>query len=494
MTTEPKETSIAQRFRSPDTALIIFAIILFAAVLTWIIPPGKYERSEMAVPGVGTREVVLPGTFQTIVPEDRGFVGSVVHSVGMVLKAPILGFTDPDVVQVIAFVFLVGGAFSILQQTGAVDSALRRLVAASRKSRKLGIMIIPLFMTLFSLGGAIFGMAEEIVPFVLIFVPLALALGYDSITGAAIPIVGSMTGFAAAFFNPFTVGIAQGIAGVALFSGSGFRMGLWCVTTAIGIAFVMWHARRVNRDPESSPTYEDDQKKRSEGLHLDDVDTPFTGPQKAVLAIFCLGLGMLVFGVLPPEQGGFGWYIIEIAALFIGMGILMGIVGGLGGNGTATAFTDGVRQLAVTGVIIGLARGILIVLQDGQVIDTILHAMATTLEGTSSATAAMVMFASQTAINFFVPSGSGQAALTIPLMAPLSDLVGVTRQTAVLAFQMGDGFTNMIIPTSPVLMGALALGGISWTKWARWIIPLQVVLFILGLIALYIAVSVGFGS
>ncbi len=494
MTTNSDDTSITPRFRSPDTALIVFAIILFAAVLTWVIPPGKYERSEMNVAGVGTREVVIPGTFQTVEPEERGFVGSVVHSVGMVLKAPILGFTDPDVVQVIAFVFLVGGAFSILQKTGAVDAALRRLVQASRRSKSLGILMIPLFMTLFSLGGAVFGMAEEIVPFVLIFVPLALALGYDSITGAAIPIVGSMTGFAAAFFNPFTVGVAQGIAGVPLFSGSGFRMVLWVLTTLIGIAFVMWHARRVAKSPEASPTFAADEEKRSAGLHLDDVNTSFTGRQKAVLAIFFLGLGLLVWGVLPPEQGGLGWYIVEIAALFIGMGLLMGIVGGLGGNGTATSFSEGVRQLAVTGVIIGLARGILIVLQDGQVIDTILHAMATTLEGTSSATAAMVMFGSQTLINFFVPSGSGQAALTIPLMAPLSDLVGVTRQTAVLAFQMGDGFTNMIIPTSPVLMGALALAGIPWTKWARWVLALQIAFFLFGLITLYVAVAIGFGS
>jgi uncharacterized ion transporter superfamily protein YfcC len=281
---------------------------------------------------------------------------------------------------------------------------------------------------------------------------------------------------------------------VALFSGSGFRMVLWLIITAIGIAFVMWHGHRVLKDPKRSPTFDADELKRNEGLHLNDDDTTFTGRQKAVLAIFFVGLGLLVWGVLPPEQGGQGWYIVEISALFIGIGLLMGIIGGLGGNGTASAFSDGVRQLAVTGVIIGLARGILIVLQDGQVIDTVLYAMATVLEGTTSATAAMVMFTGQTFFNFFVPSGSGQAALTMPLMAPLSDLVGVTRQTAVLAFQMGDGFTNMIVPTSPVLMGALALGGIPWTKWARWVLPLQLFLYIVGLAILYVAVKIGFGS
>ena len=289
-------------------------------------------------------------------------------------------------------------------------------------------------------------------------------------------------------------GRAQGIAGVPLFSGAAFRVGLWLVTTTLVIAFVMRHAHRVRRDPTRSPTFAMDEVKRREGLHLTDLDTAFTRRHQAVLAIFFIGLAALVWGVLPVSQGGFGWYIVEIAALFIALGIVMGAVGGLGGNGTAGAFMDGVRQLAGTGVLIGLARGVLIVLQDGQVIDTILHAMAAALEDTSSATAAMAMFGAQTAINFFVPSGSGQAALTMPLMAPLSDLVGVSRQTAVLAFQMGDGFTNMIIPTSAVLMGVVSLAGIPWSQWARWVLPLQILLFIVGLIALSVAVSIGYGG
>ena len=481
------------RFKAPDTALIIFSIIVCAAILTWIVPPGAFDRTEMNVPGVGTREVVVPGTFRTVEREDRGVLGTLVHSAGMVFKAPIPGFTDPEAAPIIAFVFLIGGSFAVLQRTGAVDAALRRLVRASQQSRLLGLMLLPLFMTLFSLGGATFGMAEETVPFVLIFVPLALALGYDSLTGAAIPFIGSAAGFAAAFFNPFTVGVAQGIAGVPPFSGAAFRVGLWLITTALAIAFVMWHAHRVRRDPTSSPTYAVDEVKRRGGLQLADIETSFTRRHRAVLAIFFIGLAVLVWGVLPSAQGGLGWYIVEIAALFVALGLMIGTVGGLGGDGTAGAFMDGARQLAGTAVLIGLARGILIVLQDGQVIDTILYSMATALQGTSSSTAAMAMFSVQTAINFFVPSGSGQAALTMPLMAPLSDLVGVSRQTAVLAFQMGDGFTNMIIPTNAVLMGVVALAGIPWSQWARWVLPLQIVLFAVGLTALFIAVSVGYG-
>lgn len=480
------------RLKAPDTTLVIFALVACAAVLTWCVPAGTYDRRDMTVEGVGAREVVVPGTFHYVERAARGAAGTLTHSICMVFKAPILGFTDEDAAPIIAFVLLIGGAFAVMQQTRAVDAALIRLVRAAQGSRALELLLLPMFMTLFSLGGATFGMAEETVPFVLIFVPLALALGYDSITGAAIPFIGSAAGFAAAFFNPFTVGVAQGISGLPPFSGAGFRIGLWLATTSVTIAFVMWHAHRVRRHPDSSPTFELDEVKRRDGLHLTAVDAPFTARHKAVLAVFFAGMVALVWGVLPTARGGFGWYIVEIAALFVALGVLMGAIGGLGASGTSAAFMDGIRQLAPTAVIIGVARGILIVLQDGQVIDTILHAMATALEGTSSAGAAMTMFAVQTAINFFVPSGSGQAALTMPLMAPLSDLVGVTRQTAVLAFQMGDGFTNMVIPTSAVLMGLLTLAGIPWTTWARWVLPLQVVLFAMGMIALNVAVSIGY--
>ncbi len=480
------------RFKAPDTTLIIFSIIVLAAVLTWIVPPGAYQKAEMEVEGAGTREVVVPGTFETIERAETGMWPRVRHSVGMIFQAPILGFIDEDAAPIIAFVLFIGGAFAVLEKTGAITAALRRLVRASQRSKAIEMMLIPFFMALFSLGGAVFGMAEETIPFILIFVPLALALGYDSLTGAAIPFLGSAAGFAAAFFNPFTVGVAQGIAEVPLFSGAGFRMVLWVIITSVVIVFVMWHALRVQRDPAKSPTAELDRRKREEGMHLDGANDEFTGRQKAVLAVFFVGLVVLVWGVLPAEKGGMSWYIIEIAALFIAMGVAMGWIGGLGANQTSKSFMDGAKDLVSTAVIIGIARGILVVLQDGQVIDTILHGMASTLEGLGSAGAAMAMFGTQTAINFFVPSGSGQAALTMPLMAPLSDLVGVTRQTAVLAFQMGDGFTNMIIPTSAVLMGVLSLADIPWTKWARWIIPLQAFLFLLGLVVLFIAVQIGF--
>lgn len=472
----PADPTAAPRFRAPDTTLILFGIVVFAALLTWLVPPGEFARDEIEVEGVGTREVVVPGSYERIDGGEASTGSRLIHTVAIVFQAPIRGFVDPDAAPIIAFVLLVGGAFAVLTKTGAVDAALRRVVLKAEGSPLLDVLLIPLFMALFSLGGAVFGMSEETIPFVLIFVPLALALGYDAITGAAIPFLGSAAGFAAAFLNPFTVGVAQGIAGVPLFSGAGFRVVLWVVVTTVVTTFVVVRARRV----------------RARGA-TDDAEVPvladvsFTRRHGAVLLAFALGIAALVTGVLSQ-----GWYITEIAALFVALAVVLGAVGGLGGNETAKAFMVGVRDLAPTAVIIGLARGILVVLEDGQVVDTILYALSSGLGGAGATVAAGAMFAIQTAINVVVPSGSGQAALTMPLMAPLADLVGVTRQTAVLAFQMGDGFTNMIIPTSPVLMGVLSLARVPWPTWARVVAPLQITLFALGLVALAVAVGIGY--
>jgi uncharacterized ion transporter superfamily protein YfcC len=476
------------RFKAPDTVLIIFSIIVLSAVATWFIPPGVFEKQIAFVEGVGEREVVVPGSFSYLEPAEVGIVWRFVGTIAAILLAPIAGITDAALI--IAFVLLIGGTFAVLQATGAIDAALRRLATLAERNRTLRLLLIPIFMVLFSLGGATFGMSEEIIPFVLIFVPLALALGYDSITGVAIPFVGSQAGFAAAFLNPFTVGVAQGIAEVPVFSGITFRLVLWAVVTTVAIAVVMWHAHRVQTDPLRSPTYELDQELREAEAASSPGGPapPLTTRQMLVLGTFIAGIGLLVWGVL--EQG---WYISEIAALFVGLGIAIGVVGGLGANTIAIGFQKGARDLVVTALIIGLARGILIVLQDAQVIDTILFALSSLVAGAGPTVSSFLMFATQTVLNFFVPSGSGQAALTMPLMAPLSDLVGVTRQTAVLAFQMGDGFTNLIIPTSAVLMGVLSLARIPWVTWARWIIPLQLILFVIGLIALAIAVAIGYG-
>ncbi|MBS1262189.1 MAG: hypothetical protein MAG453_01530 [Calditrichaeota bacterium] len=456
-----------KRFQPPNTFLIVSGLLVIVAVLTWIVPGGRFDTEI-----VEGREVVIPESFEPVPHEPQGLMD--------LLIAPVRGFVDAS--EIIVFVFIVGGAFALLQRTEAIDAVIRRLANASRRSKWIRNAIIPLFMTLFSLGGAVFGMAEETIPFVLIFVPLSLALGYDSIVGVAIPFIGSGAGFAGAFFNPFTVGIAQGIAELPLFSGLEYRLVVWLVTTTIAISFVSIYAARIRRNPERSPVKEiDDEVRRT--LHLDLETTAgesVSGGRKVVvLVVFALTMALLVYGVLELK-----WYIEEIAGLFLAMGIAIGIAGGMRGGEIADGLVDGAKDLVGVAVIIGIARGILLLAKDGRIIGTMLHALSNVVGELPAVVSAQAMFVFQSFLNFFVPSGSGQAALTMPIMAPLSDLVGVGRQTAVLAYQFGDGFSNMIIPTSAIVMGVLSLAKIPWTTWARWVLPLVLLLSLAGMLLL----------
>ncbi len=442
----------ANKLKAPNTFIIIGGILLLVAIATWILPAGSFDRQEFE-----NRQVVVPGTYQTLEAQPQGLAS--------VLMAPMRGFVAAA--DIIAFVLLVGGAFGVLQKTGAIDAGIAALVRKTRGSRKLSMAMIPIIMFVFSFFGALFGMSEEVIPFVLVFVPLSLSLGYDSIVGVAMPFVGA--GFAGAFLNPFTVGVAQAIAQLPPGSGFGYRVVCWCVITTTAVAFVMWYAHRIHREPQRSPVYELDVIKR-QSLHLD---------SKADLRMTSQHIQVLVVGVL-----GYGWYIEEIAGLFLGAGIAAGVAGRMRFAAIVDGLVDGARSLLSTALIIAVARAILVVAERGRIIDTCLNALASLINGLPGFVCAQIMFFVQSLLNFFVPSGSGQAALTMPVMAPLGDLVGVSRQTAVLAYQFGDGFSNLIIPTSAVCMGVLALGGVPWEKWARWILPLQIMFVLLGMLLL----------
>ena len=451
--------------RSPDTFVILFAILIVIAGLTWIIPGGNFETQQ-----VDGRNMVIPGTFHEIDNDPQGL--------GAILMAPIRGFVDASLI--IGFVLLVGGVFGILQRTGAINAGISTLARAHERSPLVRALLIPIFMTIFSLAGAVFGLSEEIIPFIIIFIPLALKIGYDSIVGVAIPFVGAGVGFAGAFLNPFTVGIAQGIAEVPLFSGLGYRFLLWSIVTTIAILFVSRYANRIKKDPTQSLTFSDDVIKRSKYLdETSSIEATLLPEHKRALLMFVLGLLVLVWGVLFQQ-----WYIEEIAGLFLITGILVGLVGKLRTRQITRSFSEGAKDLVMTALIIGLARGILIIASDGQIIDTMLNALASQITQLHPIVSAQFMFITQSVINFFVPSGSGQAALTMPVMAPLADLVGVSRQTAVLAYQMGDGFGNMIIPTSAVTMGVLTLADIPWERWAKWLLPLELIFLVIGFIFL----------
>ncbi|MDQ7824925.1 MAG: YfcC family protein [Candidatus Eremiobacteraeota bacterium] len=437
-------------FQMPNTLALIFYTVMLMAVCTWIIPGGEYDRIESH-----GKQVPVAGSFR--------FIEHVPQSI-QIFTAPVKGFADA--VSIIAFLLIIGGAFGVIQETGAVAAFIKQTALHLGRNSTLRVLFIPVIMMLFSLGGAIFGMCEETMPFILIIVPLALSLGYDSLVGTAIPFLGAAAGFGGAFFNPFTVGIAQGFAGLPLYSGLPYRIIVWSVTTAVTIAFVMWYAARVHRDPSISPVYDLDQEKR-EKLHVQqDEGGEVTARHTAILLIFLAGIVLLVVGILK-----FKWFIEEIAALFFALGIICGYAGGLSSDSIAKSYMAGAKDMINPVLIIACARGILIIALDGKILDTILYYLASFISHFPPLVTAWSMFFVQSIINFFVHSGTGQAALTIPIMAPLSDLVGVTRQTAVLAFQLCE-LVNPVLPTSAVTMGILGLAGIPWNRWIKWFLPL----------------------
>lgn len=454
--------------RTPDALLIISAVLLLAVVLTWVVPAGEFAREV-----VQERTVVVPGTFAPVPASPVPWYGF--------FTAPIKGFTDHSAAMIIAFVLLIGGAFAVLNATGAIDALLFRVLRMARDSRAYKRMVIPVLMTAFSVGGMTFGMAEEVLVFLMITIPLARSMGWDPIVGAAIPFVGAGVGFAGAAFNPFTVGIAQGLSELAIFSGWEFRLVVWAVLTAIAIAFVMRYAARIERDPKKSLLHgHADTGTTSDMLQ----EAPLTRRRIAVLLLFTASIVLLIVGV-----NRWGWYIEEIAGLFIAMGIGAAVLGGVGGNAAAKAFVGGAKDMVAAAILIGLSKSVLIVMQEGKIVDTVLFHLSNAVSGLPAVASAQVMLAVQFSINFFVPSGSGQAALTMPVMTPLADLLQIPRQSAVLAYQLGDGLCNFIIPTSGVTMGVLGIAGIPFSIWLRWIARMLATLVMAGMVFLGLSVA-----
>lgn len=448
----------------PHTFTIVFALIVFAAVLTWFIPAGEFLRQT-----VDGREVVVNGSFHYV---DRA------PQTWQIFSALFNGFVDKA--DIIIFILMVGGAFWILNNSHAIDvgvmSFLRRIRRLSRFKliQKLGVenIIITLVMIMFSLFGAIFGMSEETIAFVVVFIPLAIQMGYDSIVGVCMCYVAAHVGFAGAMLNPFTIGIAQGIADLPLFSGLEYRVFCWVVLTVVGIAFVLWYAHRVKVKPERSPVHKLDDywRQRVESTQ----QSSLTIRQGIILVILLLTIVALVVGVLE-----FGWYIAEISALFLAMGIFSGIVDKQGADDIAKLFLAGCKDILSAALVVGLASGIIFILKDGHIIDTILYGLTRSLSQLGEVASLAVMYVFQTLLNIVMPSGSAKAALTMPIMAQFADLMSVSRQTTVLAFQFGDGFTNMLTPTSGVLIGVLGIARIPYGTWLKWVWK-----FILALIAI----------
>ncbi|WP_027702070.1 YfcC family protein [Metaclostridioides mangenotii] len=457
-----------KKFTMPQTLTIIFLLIIVMAVLTWIVPSGSFERVD-----IEGRAVVVAGTYEKVSSNPQG--------VTEVFTAPINGFIDAA--EVVGFVLIVGGAFGIVNKTGAIEAIIAHTV---NKMKKFQFLIIPISMLLFGLGGTTFGMSEETLPFYMIFIPLMTSMGYDSLTAVATVFIGATAGFGAATTNPFSVGIAQALSQIAPGSGIEYRVIMFLIYMAISIGFVMMYANKVKKDPTKSLVQ--DISLNQEAIANSDINIKeFTKREAMVIAIFTLGMGIMVYGVLKQ-----GWYISEIAMIFTAIGVISGIASGLKQDEIVNSFISGARDLISAGLCIAFARGIVIIAENGYIIDTILNSAANVLNGLPKAIFINLTFLIEGLIAFLIPSASGLASLTIPVLAPLGDLVDVSRQMIVTAYQFGIGVTNLITPTSGVLMGALALANIPWSKWVRFVMPLIIVLVITTMVFLTTGLYIGF--
>lgn len=510
----------------PHTYAIIFFIILFCAVLTWIIPGGKYvEQVNEAGNKVMTYQSVesAPQTWQVFASFFKGFV---------------------DKADIIVFILIIGGAFWIVNDSKAFDmgtmSFLRKAKKLERYSllRKIGVnnFILTAIMLLFSIFGAVFGMSEETIAFIVILVPMAISMGYDSITGVCMVFVAAGLGFAGAILNPFTIGIAQGLAGLPLFSGIEYRIVCWLVINVFGFVYILRYANKVKKNPELSPVYAEDEYWRK--LHVDQkLEVSFYTPKAAWYSCFALIAALAAFSFLYPSTTltignksfsdlpiipilsglflitsifalkksvhiyilnllfftifflvvgvmGYGWYIMEISALFFALGIFSGLANGKGPNDLVRLFMEGCKDILSAAMVVGLAGGIIVILKEGMIIDTILHTLAQGMTDLGNVATVGVMYVIQTLINLIIPSGSAKAALTMPIMAPFSDIIGLSKQATVMAFQFGDGFTNMITPTSGVLIAVLGMARIPYDKWFKWIWKFMLMLILLGFLLL----------
>ncbi|MEO1232729.1 MAG: TIGR00366 family protein [Myxococcota bacterium] len=455
--------SAAARGRSfPDSLVLIFGFVVAAQLLSYVVPQGAFERTT-----VDGRERPVPGTYAPLETP-------VVLEPWAFLEAVPEGFAAAQ--EIIFLVFLTGGVVALMRRTGAIDAGL---LTAVRRLDHAPWVLIGGCLLLFSLGAFTIGMGEEYVPLVPILVTMSLAMRMDAIVALGMVWVPYGIGWAAAAINPFGVLIAQDIAGVPPASGWGFRSVMLLVFLGIGFQHVYAYALKVRARPEESLVRDVDY---SEG-YAPPRDVAFTRRRSLILLLFVAGLAFFVWGAQKYQ-----WYIAELDRVFLGLGLLIALVGGLRPNEASRAFLAGAAEMTSAALIIGFARAIEVVLSEGKILDTLLYAVATPLETAPPDLAALGMLAVQTLTNLFIPSGSGQAFVTMPIMSPLATLTGLPQQTAVLAYQFGDGFTNMLVPTSALVMGTLDLGRVPYAAWFRFCAPLLLKLFAAAIVFLLLSV------
>ena len=456
-------------FKVPHTFVILFCLTVLAAIGTYFIPAGVYDR--ITDPNTG-RTIVDPATYHAVAQSPvNPFQTFICVYKGLINAA-----------NVIFFIMISYACFYLIIVSGALNAAIGALL---RRTKGKEAFVLPVFIYLFATCSTFFGMFEEAFGFIPIFVGLAIAMGYDAIVGMSVVAMGCGLGFAAAFMNPLTVGLAQKFAELPLFSGLGLRIVAWFVFVTMGVAWTMRYAAIVKKDPSKSLMAGVDMG----ALALDHnelIESKMTGKNKLTLLILVISLGVLVWGVLEK-----GWYFDELCGLLLITGIACGVANSYSPSRIAEIYIDAWRDIIFGATIVGISRGVLVVMEQGQIIDTVVYALAAPLTSLPKWIAAEGMLIVQTLINFFIPSGSGQAAVTMPIMAPLSDILGIQRQVAVLAYQFGDGFSNILWPTTllPVICG---LAKVPIDRWWKYFIPFFGLLFAVQMVFIFVAVAIGY--
>ncbi len=458
------------RIRVPHTLVLLMGMIILALLLTYVLPQGSFERQE----NESGRQQVVAGSYQ------RSAETHTLTPLAVFTAIP-RGFEAAQ--DIIFFVFLIGGAFGILRATGAIDALIGVMLPRLARTPWL---FVGGGLALFAAGSITIGMAEEYLPFVPILLALAVGLGFDAVTAIGILCIGYGVGYGVAAVNPFTVMIAQRVAELQPTSGWEYRLVLTVVFVAIGFQHVWSYARRVQRDPAKSLVADIE----PDPDLVKEEHPALTRTHMVILTLTAAAIAVLVYGL--SELSGWHWYVAEMGAMFVGLSLVLALIARISLDDAAKQFCHGATELTTTALLIGFARSILIVLEDGGVIDTIVHGIALPLQTLGPALASVGMLVVQSICNFFIPSGSGQAYVTMPIMAPLADLVGVERQVAVLAYQFGDGFTNILVPTNAVLVGILTMARIPYDRWLRFILPFMVKVWIAGSVALAVAVWIGY--
>jgi uncharacterized ion transporter superfamily protein YfcC len=464
-----------KKFTMPSAYTILIGIIIVVALLTYIIPAGEYQMVEDE--GTG-RMVPVAGTYEEIESTPQGITD--------VIVAPIKGFKDA--IGVALFVIIIGGFLGVVMKTGAIDAAIASVTEALKGKEQL---MIPVLMVLFGLGGTTYGMAEETIAFYPLLIPVFIAAGYDKITAVAVILLGAGTGVLASTVNPFATGIASGFANISIGNGIGLRLIMLFIGEFIAIAYVMKYAKKVKEDPSNSLTADTFEEDKKHFLNTDTDEFPeFTSKRKIVIALFALTFGIMIFGVIPFEDIGITaiptlwWWFEELATLFLVASVVIGLVGGLNEKELTSSFVDGARDLLGVALIVGVSRGITIVMNGGNITATVLNFGERTLGQLGKSAFAIVTYIFYIPMSFLIPSTSGLATLSMPIMAPLGDFVGAGRSIVVTAYQSASGIVNLITPTSAVVMGGLAIGRVPYNKWIKFVGKLLLILFVFTIVAL----------